>query len=103
MLQTRSISPPQDVQNQDSDCASLDNEPQESLACEISRGRISAPLPAGQQELRRLVEAYFTNIHPLRCLSFVHKPSFMRAVDRGEVREEFGDALVHIMCAFGSR
>ncbi|KAJ5116700.1 hypothetical protein N7456_001048 [Penicillium angulare] len=61
------------------------------------------PLPDDLQEMRRLVDAYFVHIHPLRCLSFVHKPSFMQSLDQGRMKEDFGEALVHIICAFGSR
>lgn len=53
--------------------------------------------------MRQYVEAYFVHIHPLRCLSFVHKPSFMQRLDRGECIEVFGEALLYIICAFGFR
>ncbi|KAJ5261298.1 hypothetical protein N7478_011893 [Penicillium angulare] len=63
----------------------------------------AVPLPDDLQELRHLVDTYFVHIHPLRCLGFVHKPSFMQSLDRGKIKEDFGKALVHIICAFGSR
>ncbi|KAJ5119475.1 hypothetical protein N7448_010144 [Penicillium atrosanguineum] len=63
----------------------------------------SLSLPDDTNKIRQLVEAYFMHIHPLRCLSFIHKPSFMHAIDNGEATEEFGEALLYIMCAFGSR
>lgn len=55
------------------------------------------------QRVRELCEIYFTQVHPLRCLSFIHKPSFMQALDAGRIMEDFGEALVYIICAFGER
>ncbi|PNY28454.1 transcriptional regulatory protein, partial [Tolypocladium capitatum] len=43
---------------------------------------LSPDLPT-TRNLRRVVEQYFANVHPLRCFAFVHKPSFMRQLDRG--------------------
>ena len=59
-------------------------------------------LPSDGEQQRLLVGIYFDRVHPLRCLGFVHKPSFMLALDRGLVIEEFGGPLVHIMCALGA-
>ena len=59
-------------------------------------------LPSGGEQQRLLVSIYFDRVHPLRCLGFVHKPSFMLALDRDLVIEEFGAPLVHIMCALGA-
>ncbi|KAH8888975.1 hypothetical protein GQ53DRAFT_653374, partial [Thozetella sp. PMI_491] len=60
-------------------------------------------LPEDPSMTRKLIEAYFTHIHPLRCLGFIHKPAFMQSLDRGNVVKEYGEALVYIMCAFGAR
>ncbi|RCI10967.1 hypothetical protein L249_5296 [Ophiocordyceps polyrhachis-furcata BCC 54312] len=67
---------------------------------------LSSELPTGPK-LRRLVEQYFANVHPLRCFAFVHKPSFMHQLDKGGVGSEdescSSSALLHIMCAHGAR
>ncbi|RDA87279.1 hypothetical protein CP532_1357 [Ophiocordyceps camponoti-leonardi (nom. inval.)] len=64
---------------------------------------LSSELPTGRK-LRRLVEQYFANIHPLRCFAFVHKPSFMHQLDKGVGSEdESSSALLHILCAHGAR
>lgn len=53
--------------------------------------------------VRALCEIFFVHVHPLRCLSFIHKPSFMQSLDLGRVLVDFGEALVFIVCAFGER
>ncbi|KAG6007069.1 hypothetical protein E4U54_000067 [Claviceps lovelessii] len=58
-------------------------------------------LPTGRN-LRRVVEQYFTNLHPLRCFAFVHKPSFMRQLDKG-LSSDDESALLHIICAHGAK
>lgn len=41
-------------------------------------------------------------MHPLRCFAFVHKPSFMRQLDRGFASDD-ESALLHIICAHGAK
>lgn len=53
--------------------------------------------------VRTLCETFFVHVHPLRCLSFIHKPSFMQSLDMGRVLVDFGEAVVLIVCAFGER
>lgn len=62
---------------------------------------LSADLPA-TRNLRRVVEQYFANVHPLRCFAFVHKPSFMRQLDKGFTSDD-ESALLHIICAHGAK
>ncbi|OAA38365.1 Transcription factor [Metarhizium rileyi] len=62
---------------------------------------LSPALPA-TRNLRRVVEQYFSNVHPLRCFAFVHKPSFMRQLDKGIVSDD-ESALLHIICAHGAK
>ncbi|KAI0145755.1 hypothetical protein F4776DRAFT_373660 [Hypoxylon sp. NC0597] len=59
-------------------------------------------LPKGRL-LRTVVESYFTHIHPLRILGFLHKPTFIKAVDNERVYSEFGEPLLYIICALGAR
>lgn len=54
-------------------------------------------------QLHSLLEAYFTNVHPLRIFAFVHKPSFMRLLDEGKMTSSADQALLYIMCALGAR
>ncbi|OAA71535.1 Fungal transcriptional regulatory protein [Cordyceps fumosorosea ARSEF 2679] len=62
---------------------------------------VSPKLPSGRN-LRRVVEQYFANIHPLRCFAFVHKPTFMRQLDNGLTTDD-ESALLHIVCAHGAK
>ncbi|KAM3505502.1 hypothetical protein MY10362_002907 [Beauveria mimosiformis] len=62
---------------------------------------VSPSLPSGRN-LRRVVDQYFTNLHPLRCFAFVHKPTFMRQLDKGLTTDD-ESALLHIVCAHGAK
>ncbi|PFH55426.1 hypothetical protein XA68_18345 [Ophiocordyceps unilateralis] len=62
---------------------------------------LSPELPTGRN-VRRVVEQYFVNVHPLRCFAFVHKPSFMHQLDKG-LGSDDESALLHIVCAHGAR
>lgn len=53
--------------------------------------------------IRELGCIYFSRVHPLRCLGFIHKPTFMRCLDQGCVTAEYSEALILIICAFGNR
>lgn len=53
--------------------------------------------------MKTVVDSYFAHTHSLRVLEFVHKPTFMRALDRGEVLREYGEATVFHICALGAR
>ncbi|KAI5777352.1 hypothetical protein EDC01DRAFT_405805 [Geopyxis carbonaria] len=59
-------------------------------------------LPESLDQLRTLVNAYFSSVHPLRSLSFIHKPSFMKSLDEGTVGKTFGDQLLLAMCALAA-
>ncbi|KZZ93868.1 Transcription factor [Moelleriella libera RCEF 2490] len=63
---------------------------------------LSSPSLPVSRNLRRVVEQYFSNVHPLRCFAFVHKPSFMRALDKGFTSDD-ESALLHIICAHGAK
>ncbi|KAJ6779754.1 hypothetical protein PWT90_06286 [Aphanocladium album] len=62
---------------------------------------VSPSLPSGRN-LRRVVDQYFANLHPLRCFAFVHKPTFMRQLDKGLTTDD-ESALLHIICAHGAK
>ncbi|KAF5005041.1 hypothetical protein FDECE_8457 [Fusarium decemcellulare] len=51
---------------------------------------------------RILFDRYFTRIHMLRCLGFLHRPSFMQSFDNGTLHEEYGAPLIQMICAFGA-
>lgn len=53
-------------------------------------------------DIRDLVEQYFTNIHPLRCFGFLHKPSFMQRLDADRSSNRENDPLLLIVCALGA-
>lgn len=64
--------------------------------------RLLAPELPTTRNLRRTVDQYFANVHPIRCFAFVHKPSFMRQLDKGFVQDD-ESALLHIVCALGAK
>jgi hypothetical protein len=66
-----------------------------------ARRLLSHSLPT-TRNLRRIVEHYFANVHPLRCFAFIHKPSFMRQLDHGFESDD-ESALLHIVCAQGAK
>ncbi|KAK5997596.1 putative transcriptional regulatory protein [Cladobotryum mycophilum] len=73
----------------------------EPLGTDLFSWLVSPSLPTGRN-LRRVVEQYFSNVHPLRCFAFVHKPSFMRQLDKGFSSDD-ESALLHIVCAHGAK
>jgi len=60
-------------------------------------------IPHTPDLLKPLFDAYFDHVHPLRCLGFIHKPSFMQAFERDTLSEEYTQPLIYIMCAFGAK
>lgn len=64
--------------------------------------RLLSPNLPTARNLRRVVEQYFANIHPLKCFAFVHKPSFMRQLDKGFTTDD-ESALLHVVCAHGAK
>ncbi|OQV07020.1 Fungal specific transcription factor domain-containing protein [Cladophialophora immunda] len=60
-------------------------------------------IPQDLGVLRSLIDAYFDHVHPLRCLGFIHKPTFIYALERGALTDEYNEALIYIMCAFGAK
>ncbi|KAI0019705.1 fungal-specific transcription factor domain-containing protein [Xylariomycetidae sp. FL0641] len=62
----------------------------------------SDALPEDPSLRSDLVNAYFDRVHPLRCLSFIHKPSFMHSLDRASVIQDYGEPLLYAMCALGA-
>ena len=63
----------------------------------------SDTLPDDASVRRRLVESFFDRSHPLRCLSFLHRSTFMQSLDRDSVVQDYGQPLLYAMCALGAR
>ncbi|QUC22020.1 uncharacterized protein UV8b_06261 [Ustilaginoidea virens] len=82
-------------------CAASQTSSTDQLASHPLSWLLSPALPA-PRNLRRVVEQYFSNVHPLRCFAFVHKPSFMRQLDKGFTSDD-ESALLHIICAHGAK
>lgn len=53
--------------------------------------------------LDQLVNTFFDRVHPLRCSSYLHKPSFLFSIDRGTVVDDYGEPLLYAMCARAAR
>lgn len=60
-------------------------------------------LPSERMRLRSLAQNYFEHVHSIRCYNFIHRPTFMKALDDGDLIPVYGHALVHIICAHGAR
>ncbi|KAI8627871.1 fungal-specific transcription factor domain-containing protein [Xylariaceae sp. FL1651] len=65
---------------------------------------MSSVLP-DQARIRQLIDAYFVNVHPLRCLGFIHIPSFKQRLDLMDPNSSNLDhnALLYVVCALGAR
>ncbi|RTE84055.1 hypothetical protein BHE90_001437 [Fusarium euwallaceae] len=53
--------------------------------------------------LKTIAESFFNHVHPLRNLGFIHKPSFIKAIDQNTTVAEYGEAVVYLVCALGAR
>ncbi|KAF4441418.1 Regulator of drug sensitivity 1 [Fusarium acutatum] len=53
--------------------------------------------------LKTLTSVYFSRVATLRCLDFLHKPSFNHSLDKGSLVEEYGEAILYAICAHGAR
>ncbi|KAL6886829.1 hypothetical protein GGI43DRAFT_388582 [Trichoderma evansii] len=63
----------------------------------------SDTIPQDKFHLQSLAEMFFDRISTLRCLGFIHKPTFFQALDRGTLSEDFGEAVIYIVAALGAR
>jgi hypothetical protein len=70
-----------------------------------SASRLMANKLPDQAKIRLLVDAYFVNVHPLRCYNFIHIPSFKKRLDLGgsNLGELDSNALLLAVCAHGAR
>ncbi|KAF4965810.1 hypothetical protein FZEAL_10729, partial [Fusarium zealandicum] len=64
---------------------------------------LSSPDLPDAKHVKVLVDYYFQNFHPLRCFSFIHKPSFLQKLDYRLASDPGNDALLHIMCTLGAQ
>ena len=60
---------------------------------------LSSTLPPTPQ-LRDLLDKFFTNVHTVRCLGFLHIPTFMERFQ--ETQDSDPSGLVHVMCALAA-
>ncbi|TQV94492.1 Fungal transcriptional regulatory protein [Cordyceps javanica] len=63
----------------------------------------SERLPENRSFRETLIKAYFNRSAPLRNLSFIHRPSFMKSLDQDSVVQDYGEPLLYVMCALGAR
>ncbi|KAJ4158380.1 uncharacterized protein LMH87_008909 [Akanthomyces muscarius] len=63
----------------------------------------SERLPENGNFRKTLIKAYFNRSAPLRNLSFIHRPSFMKSLDQDSVVQDYGEPLLYVMCALGAR
>lgn len=77
------------------------------LACyptiELTISRLTSRHLPNPWKIGLLVEEYFNNIHPLRCFSFIHRPSFLQRLDKEVPKKYQNHALLHIICALGGQ
>ncbi|KAF5970679.1 regulator of drug sensitivity 1 [Fusarium bulbicola] len=70
----------------------------------LTKARLqSRPLPWDTQMLTTLTSVYFNRVSTLRCLDFLHKPSFNHSLDKGSLIEDYGEAILYAICAHGHR
>lgn len=61
----------------------------------------SADLPSSYR-VRELLDIYFSVVHTVRCLGFIHIPTFMDRFREYESIHENSSGLIHIMCALAA-
>ncbi|KIX07343.1 uncharacterized protein Z518_01996 [Rhinocladiella mackenziei CBS 650.93] len=71
-------------------------------APESDQWLFSDNIPDQLHLLSPLIDRYFERVHSIRGLNFIHRPSFMRALQEGTLQTKYGSALLHIVCAFGA-
>ncbi|KAJ3535688.1 hypothetical protein NM208_g7035 [Fusarium decemcellulare] len=69
----------------------------------LSQGLHSDVIPEDPALLTCLVNTYFDRFHHLRCLAFIHKPSFMHSMARASIIQDYGEPLLYAMCALSAR
>ncbi|KAF4980458.1 hypothetical protein FDECE_17877 [Fusarium decemcellulare] len=76
--------------------------PDETVAG-LNQGLYSDVIPEDPALLTCLVNTYFDRFHHLRCLAFIHKPSFMHSMARASVIQDYSEPLLYAMCALSAR
>ncbi|KAJ6032752.1 hypothetical protein N7540_003484 [Penicillium herquei] len=61
----------------------------------------AASLPS-EKRVRRLVDIYFIRIHTVRCMGFLHIPSFMKCIKDPTQMPSERSGLLHAMCALAA-
>ncbi|KAM3452405.1 hypothetical protein MY3296_004561 [Beauveria thailandica] len=52
--------------------------------------------------VRELLDIYFTQVHTVRCLGFIHIPTFMDRFEEHEALHTESSGLVYVMCALAA-
>lgn len=56
-----------------------------------------------ENRLLHLIDLYFQNVHPVRCLGFIHLPTFMRRFDDSAGHSNHdSDLILYMICALGA-
>ncbi|KAH7000660.1 hypothetical protein EDB80DRAFT_724325 [Ilyonectria destructans] len=63
----------------------------------------SDTIPEDPKLRNHLINIYFDRFHNLRCLAFIHKPSFMHSMARASAVQDYGEPLLYVMCALSAR
>ncbi|KAM3504258.1 hypothetical protein MY11210_008416 [Beauveria gryllotalpidicola] len=61
----------------------------------------SAALPSSHR-VRELLDIYFAQVHTVRCLGFIHIPTFMDRFKEHETLHADSSGLVYVMCALAA-
>ncbi|OAA72310.1 Fungal transcriptional regulatory protein [Cordyceps fumosorosea ARSEF 2679] len=77
--------------------------PLPDILAQEPEGVYSERLPENRGFREILIKTYFNRSAPLRNLSFIHKPSFMKSLDQDSVVQDYGEPLLYVMCALGAR
>jgi hypothetical protein len=71
--------------------------------CSSNYRLFSDTLPSDPGLRLQLVNAFFDRSYSLRCLGFLHKSSFLQALECESVVQDFGEPLLYVLCALGAR
>ncbi|EPE07979.1 fungal transcriptional regulatory protein [Ophiostoma piceae UAMH 11346] len=67
----------------------------------VPRWLVASSLPS-MDRLRSLIDSYFARIHPLRCLGFLHMPTFHERLRDQQTLYYDSYGLVHAICALAA-
>ncbi|KAI1336578.1 hypothetical protein F5Y15DRAFT_393359 [Xylariaceae sp. FL0016] len=87
----------------ESDEASIGSEPCTGAQCPNHLKWLLLPDLPDKTKIQLLVSEYFDCMHSLRSFGFIHKSSYMQALDDDSKPGKPHDVLLHVLCALGAK